>query len=287
MHLPPAWLFPSDGPPNRPPGGRPRPRLWLVAGTGEGPVLARSLLDRGWRLRVSVVTAGAARAYEPHPDLELAVGPLGMASGEDPQEVIARDLALARRCGDPFHAVVDASHPFAIRISAALAGACAGRAEPLLRLERPVLPLDRAVVVDEIQALRGLCRPGERLLLAIGARRMAEVIAATPEVVHHGRVLPSPESLRAARAAGLAAERLACLRPGPRSQAIEAALCRRWTIDTVLCRQSGGESEGRWHRISAQLGLRLLLLRRPPEPAGVCALPLDDLLGRVAAPPVA
>jgi precorrin-6A/cobalt-precorrin-6A reductase len=236
----------------------------------------------GWRLRVSVVTAAAARAYPPQPDLELVVGPLGATCGAQPSCAVAGELRRARALGDPYHWLVDATHPFACQISGALAQACRQEGQPLLRLQRPDLPSGRAALLEDLADLAALSRPGERLLLAIGARRMAEAIAATPAALHHARVLPSPQALRQAMAVGLAPERLACLRPSAVSFPVEMALCRRWHIDTVLCRQSGGESEGRWHRISEALGLRLLLLRRPAEPSGVCALPLAELLERIS-----
>jgi hypothetical protein len=52
-------------------------QLWLISGTGEGPPLARALLERGWRVRVCVVGSGAALTYPPDPRLELRVGALG------------------------------------------------------------------------------------------------------------------------------------------------------------------------------------------------------------------
>lgn len=283
MHTPPQRPQPADGPANRPPAAATagRPRLWLISGTGEGPRLAQRLLQRGWRLKVSVVTAAAARAYGRHADLELAVGALGGAGGDAAQWAVAEELQRARAGVDPYHWLVDATHPFARQISAALARACREQDQPLLRLQRPHLPSGRAALLDDLADLTALSRPGERMLLAIGARRMAEAIAASPAALHHARVLPSPQALRQAMAVGLAAERLACLRPTAASWPVEIALCRRWRIDTVLCRQSGGESEARWHRISEALDLRLLLLRRPAEPAGVCALPLDALLERI------
>jgi precorrin-6A/cobalt-precorrin-6A reductase len=288
MHTPPELRIEADGPVNRPPelspGGFHRPRLWLISGTGEGPPLATGLLACGWRLRVSVVTAAAARAYPIHPDLELAIGALGEGATEAPEVVLARELQRARKQGDPFRWLVDASHPFARRISATLAAACAAERQPLLRLQRPGLSPGRALLLDDLPALTDHIRRGERLLLAIGARRLAEAIRLSPLALHHARVLPAPQALRQALAAGLATDRLACLRPSLASEPIELALCRRWGIDVVLCRQSGGESEGRWHRVSQALNLRLLLLRRPAEPAGVCALPLAELLARIGVP---
>lgn len=288
MHIPPQRAQPADGPINRPPvvdaAGASRPRLWLISGTGEGPLLAERLLQRGWRLRVSVVTAAAARAYGAHPDMELAVGALGGAGDASPQSAVAAELQRARAAADPFHWLVDATHPFARQISAGLAHACRLQHQPLLRLQRPHLTSGRGELLDDLADLAAVSRPAERLLLAIGARHLAQAIAASPEALHHARVLPSPQALRQAMAVGLAPERLACLRPAAASLPVELALCRRWRIDTVLCRQSGGQSEARWQRISEALDLRLLLLRRPAEPAGVCALPLEALLQRIGVP---
>lgn len=290
MHIPPQRPGRADGGvnwlPAVPSWAGSRPRLWLIAGTGEGPLLAQRLLQRGWRLRVSVVTDAATRAYGAHPDLELAVGPLGDAAGGGADAAVQRELLRARSRSEAFHWLVDASHPFARRISASLVSACAAQGQPLLRLQRPLLPCGRAQLLNDLADLPAHSRPGERLLLAIGARRLAEAIHASPGARHHARVLPSPQALRQALAAGLPSDRLACLRPSAASEPIEAALCRRWRIDSVLCRQSGGANEQRWHRLCEELDLRLLLLRRPPEPSGVPALAMGELLARIGVAPL-
>jgi precorrin-6A/cobalt-precorrin-6A reductase len=259
-------------------GGGGGGRIWLVAGTGEGPPLARELLARGWHLKVSLVSRAAALAYGVHPRQELAVGAIGGPDG--PEAGVAAELADAGLRGAPYTWVVDATHPFATRISAALAHGCGARSQPLLRLLRPDLNAAGALPLDDLAHLGRLCRPGERLLLAIGARRLAEAVAASPGVLHHARLLPQGEALATALAAGLPPQRLAPLRPGGDGR-IERALCRHWQIDTVLCRRSGGANEERWHRICAALGLRLLLLERPGEPDRVQALPLEELLERL------
>ena len=52
------------------------PLIWLLGGTADGPPLAAALLQRGWRVRLSVVSAAATRVYAPHPQLQLRVGDL-------------------------------------------------------------------------------------------------------------------------------------------------------------------------------------------------------------------
>ena len=265
-----------------PAGGGARPAaLWLLSGTGEGPPLATALLVRGWRLRVSVVSAAAARAYGPHPRLELQVGPLG---GETAIRAQLRAEGVPR-----FRWVVDGTHPFARRISADLAAACAAAGQPLLCLERPRLtgpePRRGVVGLEAVAQLAQQPLAGERLLLAIGSRGLAEALRHSRAEAHYARILDNPRSLQLARAAGLADAQLACLRPGrglaaAGAGALERALCRRWGITAVLCRASGGATEALWRQVCAELDLRLLLLRRPPDSAaGLCPEALLAKLG--------
>jgi len=289
-------------PPHPPPVGA----IWLVSGIGEGPRLARALLARGWRLRVSVVGEAAGRAYSPHPALELQVGALAGCGA------IAAGLEAARRQGG-FRWVVDGTHPFAERISADLLAVCLRLDQPLLRLQRPPVPipiqaasmvlfestgagsslfggiggLPRRQVLSSLADLAGLDLGGKRLLLAIGARRLGEALAHSPAKGHFARILPNPAALALARAAGLADGQLACLHPAGGGTptppgAIERALCRRWGIDAVLCRQSGGITETLWSELCLELGLELLLLRQPrggDHPPGLEFSALLEALG--------
>ena len=260
----------------RPPH-HPGNRIWLLSGTGEGPPLAKVLLERGWRVRVWVVSGAATRSYPAAPALELAVGPIGGS------QAVAEAIAQAEARGERPAWVVDATHPFARRISADLAAVCRLRGQPLLRLVRPLLPCGGATLLKDLPALSTIPLAGRSLLLAIGARHLASAVAHSPGSLHHARILPSCSALAQAMAAGLAADRVACLQPSP-GGLIERALCRRWGIEAVLCRRSGGVTEQLWHTLSAECGLPLLLLDRPPEPAGLECHGLESLLDRLGTP---
>ena len=263
-------------------------RLWLFAGTGEGPPLAAALQRQGWRLRVSVVSAEAGRAYGELPDLELLSGALA-----GPQ---ALELALrqAQQQGDPFALVLDATHPFATTIKATLAAGCRAAGRPLLRLQRPWCdgpqgagPGAKAsgpTLLAGLAVLESVPLVGTRLLLALGARQLAAAVRLSPGARHHARLLPTAFGLQQAMAAGLPAERVACLRP-TRDGLIEAALVRRWGIEVILARQSGGEPEQRWRRIARSQGCGLLLLQRPAEDPERSGLNQTALLERLAAWP--
>ena len=259
-------------------------RIWMIAGTGEGPKLATKLLARGWRVEVSVVTRAAALAYPTRPGLKLMVGALG-ARGQPEQDVSAH-LINARQEHDPYRWVIDASHPFACRISNTLVQICAAFEQSLLGLQRPLTPhSDATVKLASLTSLRRFNLEGTKLLFAIGARQLAEAVQQSPDAHHHARILPNPRALAQAMAAGLSAPRVACLRPGG-NQAIEQALCKRWQIESVVCRESGGVTQQRWQAIAAALKLRLFLLERPATAEPMLRLPMETLLKRIGKPSI-
>ena len=251
-------------------------RVLLLAGTGDGPRLVKELSRRNWRVSVSVVTPNAAKAYAGLPVERISIGALQGVGGI---------TAVLRQAG-PFRWVVDATHPFAAQISHDLVTACADLGQPLLRYERRLEPLGAASLLADADALAVQPLQGQRLLLAIGGRHLSVMAAAVRHAgaIPYGRALPSPDGLRAALRAGLPPAHLAVVRPlqGDVPGAVERALCRRWGISMVLCRQSGGVTEQFWHQLTTELGLSLLLLRRPepPDPL-LCVEDVSTLIERL------
>ena len=251
-------------------------RVLLLAGTGEGPRLVKELSRRNWRVSVSVVTPNAAKAYAGLAVERISIGALQGVGG----------ITAALRQAGPFRWVVDATHPFAVQISHDLVTACADLGQPLLRYERRLEPLGAASLLADAEALATQPLQGQRLLLAIGGRYLPALTAAVRRAgaIPYGRALPSPDGLRAALRAGLPPNHLAVVRPlqGEVPGEIERSLCRRWDIGVVLCRQSGGVTEQLWHQLTTDLGLRLLLLRRPSPPDGMeCVEDVSSLMDRL------
>ena len=249
-----------------------QPRVWLLAGTGDGPRITRALLERHWRVRVSVVSPAAAEAYRGLGVESMAIGALGGIQGI--AEELKRQATLRW--------VVDATHPFATKISHDLAQACLAAQQPLLRFERPWEEGHAAThLLQDGSSLSTMALSGQRLLLAVGGRHLAE-IAASARLAGgdlFARSMPTQMGLRSALAAGLPPNHLAVVRPlqGEPPGQVERALCRRWGITAVVCRQSGGKTERLWRRIAEEQRLALMLLRRPPSPLGV-----DTVVGEAA-----
>ena len=228
----------------------------VFAGTGEGPLIAQSLLESGFRVSVSVVTEAAARGFAAMSLQDLHVGAF-----PSHQSLADHLAAQAVTC------VVDATHPFALRISADLQSNCATGHPRLIRFERPDHGAVDHALLATIDDLANCSLSGHRLLLAVGARQLQAAVTAArlAGAVVHARVLPTADAIRKAGAAGLSGDQLAVLRPaaGDRPGALEAALCRRWQISDVVCRQSGGVADGLWCRLCQDGSMRLWKLRRP------------------------
>ena len=255
--------------------------VWLISGTGEGPILATALMKQGWEVTVSVVTAQASWPYLEMPLTSLLVGPVQGIEGI--KEVL--DDAQSLHAG--FDWVLDATHPFALEISLNLEKACKEVGQPLLRFERPIEDVSGTFVFKDIKEIFNHSFNGKNVLIAIGARHLSEVVRAVraSEGNIFVRVLPTPDSLKLALKASLAENGLGVIRPfqGRYIGDFERALCQRWSIDNVICRESGGLTQKLWQEICRKENIDLLLLARPEPSMGVEACHnLNALLDRIS-----
>ena len=135
--------------------------------------------------------------------------------------------------------------------------------------------------MTDAQALAALPLQGQRLLLAIGGRHLPVMAAAALCRCHP--LWPSPSvSDDYVQHCGRVCTRITlrwCAPCRGMYGGDRAGPCRRWGISAVLCRQSGGVTEQLWHRLTRELELSLLLLRRPAPPDRmVCVEDVSTLL---------
>ncbi len=240
-----------------------RVRLLILGGTTEAAALARRV-DAEMGERIAVTTSLAGR-LPGRPDLpgEVRVGGFGGAEG------LAAYLAEAN-----FDLLVDATHPFAAVISQAAVEACAARAIPRLMLVRPpwvAEPGDDWREVDSFAEaavlLPGLAR---RVFLATGPGGTA-AFAPLAEIWFLLRLFaPQATPLPLVRYETIIA------RP-PFTLAGETALLARHRVEALVCKNSGGPTDAKLAAARA-VGLPVLILRRPPLPAGEHAPDLDGAL---------
>ncbi|MGY1855175.1 cobalt-precorrin-6A reductase [Modestobacter sp. SYSU DS0290] len=221
----------------------------VLGGTGEARRLAAALVTAG----VDVLSSLAGRVADPVlPEGPVRIGGFGGADG------LAAWLAEHAP-----RAVVDATHPFAARITANAARAAARQGTPLLRLQRPGWtpgPGDTWRFVDtSTEAAAAVA--GYRSVFLTTGRQGVGVFAGLPGRVLVRSVDPPDEPLPAG--ATLLLDR------GPFSVADELALMREHAVDVVVTKDSGGHLTEAKLVAARQLGIPVVLVRRPPLPPGV------------------
>lgn len=231
-------------------------RVLILGGTAEAAALARALAEDA---RVATTTSLAGRTRAP---------------GELPGAVRRGGFGGAQALADylkaqSFDLLVDATHPFAARISRNAAQACAAAGVPRLVLSRPPWTAregDRWTPVPDTEAaaaaLPGLGPGlGRRVFLTIGRQELS-AFAGLTGIWFLVRLVEPPED-----PIPLDDFRLVLGR-GPFSLAQETALLRAQGIEAVVSKNSGGA--GTYAKIEAArvLGLPVVMVARPALPAG-------------------
>ncbi len=235
--------------------------IWLLTGTGEGPPLAKALLSKGWKVSVSVVSYEASLSYFGLKLESLLIGPLDGIKG------ICSVLETARSKHNGFDCVVDVTHPFAKLISFNLLSACLKYRQRLIRFERVCDPLPKAKLINNFRDLEKFDLYKKKILLAIGSKYLFDAVNSLEKLgaVPFARVLPKVSSLKESLSCRLDQSHLAAVHPlnTTKNLNIEEALCRKWCVDGVICKQSGGESQRNWQSICQKQKIDLWLLARP------------------------
>jgi precorrin-6A/cobalt-precorrin-6A reductase len=241
------------------------PHVLVLGGTAEARELAAVLAARPG---VRVTTSLAGRVSRPGALAgEVRVGGFGGAEG------LARWLREQR-----VDALVDATHPFAETISANAARAAAATGVPAVVLRRPGWrpgPGDRWHPVDSLGAAADLLpRFGSRVFLTTGRMGLA-AFAHLTDLHFVVRSVEPPEP-------PVPPHREVLLARGPFTVADESALLREHCIDVLVTKDSGGEATAAKLTAARELALPVVVVRRPPLPDGVVAVPdvagaLDEL----------
>lgn len=164
--------------------------------------------------------------------------------------------------------LIDATHPYAARISANAAQAARLTGVPILALRRPgwePVEGDRWTLVDTVgDAVHALGEAPRRAFLALGRQEVATFEAAPQHHYLIRSVDPVEPKLAVPDAAYLLAR-------GPFREAEERALLEENRIDVVVSKNSGGEATYGKIAAARALGIEVVMVRRPALPDVRCA----------------
>lgn len=230
-------------------------RVLLLGGTTEGRALARDLVTLpGVELTSSL--AGRVRHPEALPG-EVRVGGFGGVNG-----------LMAHLFAERVDLVIDATHPFAAEMTHNAAKACEIVGVPLVRVDRPAWKPragDRWHETDTVaEAARLADSIGTRLFVTTG-RQEAQAFAGVRAWCLLRSVDP-PEPPLPARHEILLAR-------GPFVVPEEIALMADRRIDCLVTKNSGGGATVAKMSAARELGLPVVIVRRPPLPPGLQCVP--------------
>jgi precorrin-6A/cobalt-precorrin-6A reductase len=225
-------------------------RLLILGGTAEAVQLAAACAARPG---LEVISSLAGRTRAPGlPPGEVRIGGFGGAGG------LARFLTARG-----IDRVIDATHPFAARIGAHAEQACREAAVPRLRLLRPPWTRESGdhwiEVADLAEAARRLPELGRRIFLTVGHQDLGAF--ARFDLWFLVRTIEPPGVLPLRDAEWLAGR-------GPFTVEDELRLLRAHAIDVLVTKASGGRATYAKLAAARQLGLPVVMVRRPPPPSG-------------------
>lgn len=231
-------------------------KLIVLAGTEDGRELADALKRRGHDILVSTLTSYGA-------DLALEQGLQVRSGAMDTQTLV--ELVE----GGGFAAIVDATHPYAVRVKEIAKAVCAELAIPYLRWQRSSLELEVSPLIhwaDTISTAALIAAElGHRILLTTGSKALPEWVSLPSLQAKrlYIRVLPTAEVLARCEFLGFKPNQIIAAQ-GPFSQEWDEAMFKQLRIEVVVTKESGIVG-GTLEKVQACLNLNipLVILKRP------------------------
>jgi precorrin-6A/cobalt-precorrin-6A reductase len=241
-------------------------RILILGGTSEARVLAQRVAGDA-ALQATLSLAGRTR--NPWlPPIPFRIGGFGGVDG-------LRDYLAA----ETIEAVIDATHPFAVQMSENARLACAAARLPLAvltRLEWQAQPGDRWIVVDDIEAaVEALGDAPRRVLLTHGRLGLA-AFARRPQHDYLVRTIDRPDDIELLPKHRLILER------GPFDTASELQLLRDERINVIVSKNSGGVATYPKIEAARELGLAVVMIRRPHSDAVAELFDIESVMAWLA-----
>lgn len=231
-------------------------KLLVLAGTEDGRELAEALKRRGHDILVSTLTSYGAYLAQDQ-GLKVCSGAM------DAQTLVD----LVKDGG--FAAIVDATHPYAVRVKEIAKTVCEELSIPYLRWQRSSLELEESPLIhwaeDISTAALIAAELGQRILLTTGSNALPEWVS-SPSLQDkklYIRVLPTSQVLTRCELLGFKPNQIIAAQ-GPFSQAWDEAMFKQLKIEVVVTKESG-KVGGTLEKVQAchRLNIPLVILKRP------------------------
>jgi precorrin-6A/cobalt-precorrin-6A reductase len=226
-------------------------RVLILGGTTEASDLAR-LLAGDARFDATLSLAGRTSQPRPQP-IATRRGGFGGVDG------------LMRFLGEQkIAAVVDATHPYAARMSANAVAACAGAGIPLASLVRSAWTREAGDAWQEAATTEAavdlLGAAPRRVFLSLG-RQDLHLFARAPQHHYIARLIEPPQQTT------LPPDLMLIRQRGPFDRDAEEQRLRDEKIDLVVSKNGGGDATYAKIAAARALGLPVIMIARPDKPS--------------------
>ncbi|BAY26943.1 precorrin-6x reductase [Calothrix sp. NIES-2100] len=237
-------------------------RVLILGGTGDAAKLAARVATIPG---IEAIASLAGRTRQPSvPAGNVRIGGFGGVAGL---------VSYLREMSIDF--VIDATHPFASQISFNAAAATAEVAIPRLLFNRPAWEKvngDRWIEVDDIAAAAtALSNQAQRVFLTVGRQELS-AFAELESIWFLMRVIdpPSPDTL--------IPQGLVLCDRGPFALDNEREILIQHKIDTIVSKNSGGDATYAKIIAARELGVKVVMVKRPPTPPGEQVSNIEDAI---------
>lgn len=241
------------------------PNLLILGGTSEATAFANAAAEAGMQGTVSFAGRVARPKRQPLPQ---RIGGFGGVAGLE-------DYLRAHRITH----VIDATHPFAARMSSNAVAACVQAGVPLMALSRARWEArdgdDWTHVPDIAGAVAALDQPARRVMLAVGRMHLQE-FAPNPQHFYLLRLVDPPE------VPPPFPDHYVLVSRGPFTESDDLALMREHRIDLVVSKNAGGTGAYAKIAVARALGLPVIMIDRPGIPPRVQAFDVAEVMAWIA-----
>ncbi|GHU60105.1 hypothetical protein FACS1894171_0160 [Clostridia bacterium] len=240
----------------------------IFGGTSEGRRLAQHLSRFGVKATICVASEYGSGVLPKMPGITVNEGRLDSSDIADMLDAEAL--------------VIDATHPYAAEVTANIRAACEEKESLYYRLFRPEASSGDIRSFNSCEdVVKYLSATNGNVLLTTGSRTLEEFTKIRDyEDRVYPRILPDPDSLKAALELGFKPGNLICMQ-GPFSEQMNVATIQAKQIRYLVTKDSGAPG-GTMEKINAALsaGIEAVIIGRPPDGKGLKYAEMVDMLNR-------
>lgn len=176
--------------------------------------------------------------------------------------------------------VIDATHPYATKVTENIKTACNNEFEYLrLYRERIESNVDGLILADSIdEAVEILNNSTEKVLLTTGSKEIAkfrDVIDKENRLI--ARVLPTVESINLCLDAGIEKRNIIAMQ-GPFMKEMNIATMRQYGLKTLVTKDTGTVGGFQDKAALSELGYKVIIIKRPTDETGYSMTEIEEII---------